>query len=146
MPHLSLPIGAGGPVLEFFVGVSQPRADALKRGGQPVPAPILVRGLIDTGASITSVDPSILRALGIVSTGTASVHTPSTKCGQPHTANLFDISLVLQHPMVNRTWFGVPVIEAELIHQGIHALIGRDILSFCLLTYDGQTQTFCLGF
>jgi len=87
MPHLSLPITAAGPVLDFYVGVSIPREGALKQAGKPVPNPVLVRGLIDTGASCTSVDPSILQALAIASTGTATVHTPSTKSGQPHVAN-----------------------------------------------------------
>jgi len=48
MPHLSLPITAAGPVLDFYVGVSIPREGALKQAGKPVPNPVLVRGLIDT--------------------------------------------------------------------------------------------------
>ena len=73
MPHISLPISPSGPTLEFFVAASVPRAEALKKAGLPVPAPILVKGLIDTGASCTSIDPSILKALGLVSTGTIPV-------------------------------------------------------------------------
>ena len=146
MPHLSLPIGSGGPVLECFIGVSAARAEALKKAAQPVPPPIHIRGLVDTGASCTSVDPSILKTLGVVSTGTVPVHTPSTKCGHPHVANQFDVCFVLNHPMIARNFTALPVIESDLEHQGIHALIGRDILSFCLLTYDGQAGMFCLGF
>ena len=146
MPHLSLPVGPGGPILDCFIGVSHARAEALKKALRPGPAPIQVRALVDTGASCTSVDPSILKALAIVSTGTVPVHTPSTTSGQPHVANQFDISVVLNHPMIARTFMALPVIEAALLHQGIQALIGRDILSVCLLTYDGQSQTFCLGF
>lgn len=146
MPHLTLPITPLGPLLDFICAVSKPRADALIKAGLPVPQAVTVKGLVDTGASITGLDPAILKALGVVSTGTIPVHTPSTKLGVPHVANQFDVSSILVHPMVTRTWMALPVIESELAHQGIQALIGRDILSFCLMTYDGQAASFSLGF
>ena len=146
MPHLTLQITPIGPLVDFICGVSKPRADALQKEGLAVPTPVNVKGLVDTGASITSIDPSVLRLLGVVSTGTIPLHTPSTKPGCPHVANQYDVSLVLVHPMVTRTWFALPVIETELLHQGIQALVGRDVLHFCLMTYDGQAGTFTLGF
>jgi len=146
MPHLTLPIAPNGPLLHFVVAVSKPRAEALVKAGMPVPTPVNVVGLIDTGASITSIDPAVLKALGAVSTGTIPLQTPSTKAAAPHIANQFDVSIHLVHRMITRTFHAVPVVEAELAHQGIQALIGRDILIFCLLTYDGEAGTFCLGF
>jgi hypothetical protein len=129
-----------------MIGVSTPRSQALSAAGQPVPAPIVVTGLIDTGASCTSIDASILKNLAIPSTGTTPVHTPSTSATAPHVANLFDISLLLVHPLIRRSFNAMPVTESQLIHQGIQALIGRDVLSYCLFTYDGAGQNFCLGF
>lgn len=146
MPHLTLPITPAGPLLEFICSVSKPRAEALIKAGLPVPNPVTVRGLIDTGASITGIDPAVLKSLGAVSTGTVPLHTPSTKSAAPHIANQFDVSIHFVHPMITRTWHAVPVVESELAHQGIQALIGRDILAFCLMTYDGQAGTFCIGF
>lgn len=136
----------GGPTLEFYIGVSVPRANALTAAGKQVVPPILVRGLVDTGASCTSVDPSILTALGIVSTGTVPVHTPSTTSVAPHLANQFDISIILAHAKLSWQFHAVPIIESQLQHQGIQALIGRDILQNCLLTYDGQAGLFALAF
>jgi predicted aspartyl protease len=146
MPHLTQQIGPGGPILDLFVGVSFPRSEALRKAGRSVPNSVRIKGLIDTGASCTCIDPTILSGLGLVPTGTTQVHTPSTSGAVPHIAKQFDVSLVLPHSVANRTFIAVPVIESQLLHQGIHALIGRDILSFCLMTYDGQAQTFCLGF
>jgi Retroviral aspartyl protease len=146
MPHLSLEISQRGPLLQFSVGVSSPRASALRAAGKLVPAIIPITGLIDTGASCTSIDNTILRQLDIPSTGTTPVHTPSTQANAPHIANLYDISLTLIHPLVSRTFHAVPVMESQLLHQGIQALIGRDILSWCLFTYDGNTKRFCLAF
>lgn len=146
MPHLSLPFSGGAPIIDVLIGVSAPRADALKKANLAVPAPIPIRVLIDTGASCTNIDPGVLSKLGVVSTGTVQCHTPSTKSGQPHVANQFDVGLALIHPLITRSWGAVPVIESELAHQGIHGLLGRDILMHCLLTYDGQGGNFCLGF
>jgi hypothetical protein len=146
VPHLTLPITPDGPLLDFLCGVSKPRADALQKARIPIPPPVSVKGLIDTGASITSIDPAVLKSIGVVSTGTVPVHTPSTKSSCPHIANQFDVSIVLAHPLMTRTWRAVPVIESELAHAGIQALIGRDILEYCLMTYDGQAGTFAIGF
>jgi hypothetical protein len=146
MPHISLKISPTGPLLQFFVGVSAPRSKALTDAGQAVPTPIPITGLIDTGASCTSIDSLILRQLAIPSTGKTPVHTPSTQATAPHIADLYDISLVLVHPLIRRTFNAVAVTESQLHHQGIQALIGRDILSCCLFTYDGSGQNFCLGF
>jgi hypothetical protein len=146
MPHISLKISPRGPLLQFLVGVSTPPAGALAAAGQQVPAAIPITGLIDTEASCTSIDSSVLRQLAIPSTGTTPVHTPSTQATAPHVANLYDISLVLVHPLITRTFGALAVAESQLLHQGIQALIGRDILCWRLFTYDGAGQNFCLGF
>jgi len=146
MPHISLKIGPTGPLLQFLVGVSGPRAKALGDASQPVPSPITITGLVDTGASCTSIDSSVLRQLSIPSTGKTPVHTPSTQASAPHIADLYDISIILVHPLIKRTMTALAVTESQLVHQGIQALIGRDILSVCLFTYDGPGQNFCLGF
>jgi hypothetical protein len=38
------------------------------------------------------------------------------------------------------------VIAAELSTQGIHALIGRDVLQDCILIYNGASGDFTLAF
>ena len=146
MPHLSLSISPGGPIVQLRIGVSRPRAAALIAAGQGHPQPIPINGLIDTGASCTCIDSSILRQLAIPSTGIIHVHTPSTQAAAPHVANVYDISLVLVHPLMTRTWHALPILESHLFHQGIQALIGRDILAQCVLTYDGSGGNFCLCF
>ena len=71
--------------------------------------------------------------------------TPSTG-GQPHTANQYDVSLVLRHPNLSLTLWTVAMAESQLLMQGIQALIGRDVLTNCLLVYDGQVGSFTLAF
>ena len=115
----------------------------------PVPNSIPIRGLVDTGASSTCVDPSILQSLGLTPTGIVTVNTPSTGT-QPHTTEQFDVSLLVpgsaptHAPLIISN---LPVISSELlVAQGFHALIGRDILEECLLEYNGALGLFTLAY
>jgi hypothetical protein len=40
----------------------------------------------------------------------------------------------------------VSVLESALKVQGIDALIGRDVLQYCLLVYDGRASTISMAF
>ncbi|HZF12839.1 MAG TPA: hypothetical protein VFE33_28965 [Thermoanaerobaculia bacterium] len=104
-----------------------------------MPKPVPISALIDTGASCTCVDPSVLLGLKLTPTGSVSVNTPSTGA-TPHEAEQFDVALVIPapsgQPLVFQT---IPVVSAELlIAQGFHALIGRDILDRCFFAYNGN--------
>lgn len=148
MPHLTLNLSPAGAVLDVHVGVSQARRNALTAANQPVPTAVPTRALIDTGASCTCIDQSILNQLGLSPTGTALIHTPSTGAA-PQTANQFDISLLIVFGTPLRLLYGnhtIPVVESDLSTQGIDALIGRDILAASLLVYDGETGLFTLSF
>ncbi|MGO9258013.1 MAG: hypothetical protein ACLQU1_17125 [Bryobacteraceae bacterium] len=76
------------------------------------------------------------------------MNTPSTGA-QPVPVDTYDVSLIIyasaQHaPLIHHT---IPVAGSELlVSQGFHALIGRDILKGCLLTFDGQNGLFSLAF
>lgn len=60
MPFVTLPLSAAGPMMDVLVAVSAPLHHALQKAGKPVPPPQQARALIDTGASCTCIDPSIL--------------------------------------------------------------------------------------
>lgn len=42
------------------LGVSEARRQALTAAGQPVPPFVPIRALLDTGASVTCVDPTVI--------------------------------------------------------------------------------------
>lgn len=95
MPHFTTPLDpVRGPVVNAGIGVSEGRRAALIAANQAVPAPQYVRGLIDTGASFTSVDPIILANLGLTPTGTIDIVTPSTGQGV-HTTDTYDVDFSL---------------------------------------------------
>jgi len=74
-----------------------------------------------------------------------AVYTPSTG-SQLHHASQYDVSITLLHPALTFTFFSAPVLESQLVVQGIQALIGRDLLRNCLFLYDGQSGLFTLAF
>jgi hypothetical protein len=139
MPHFTAQVMGNGPMVYAFVGVSAPRAAALQAANQPIPSVIHIQGLLDTGASHTAVDPSVLQQLGLTPTGTVLVNTPTTGA-TPQTIDQYDVALVIpiqdKPPLISQT---LPVTACELLAgQGFHALIGRDILSQCVFVYNGS--------
>jgi len=67
------------------LGVSEARRQALLTAGQAVPQFVSIRALLDTGASMTCVDPTVIAALGLAPTGMTQMITPSTGA-VPHNA------------------------------------------------------------
>ena len=145
MPHLTQQISIGGPVVEVVIGVSLPRRKVLEAQKIKVPLPIQIRALVDTGASCTCIDPSVLSSLQLTRTGLTPMHSPTTG-GIPAQTNLFDVSIVLINPKLSYTLQIVRVAETMLELQGIKGLIGREVLENCLLVYDGQHKIFTLAF
>ena len=146
MPYITSQLGSGGaPLIDLMVSVSEPRQAALIAAGLPVAPPVTVRGLIDTGASGTCIDNTVLASLSLNPTGKTLIHTPST-AGTAHTVNQFDVSLIFPLPRLNWRIKALAVMESHLRNQGIQALIGRDVLNDAIFTYNGASQIFTLGF
>jgi hypothetical protein len=147
VPHFTLQFQTSGPQLQLYVGVSHPRLQALQQAGLTIPPPTLIRALVDTGASITAIDPTIIKGLGLQPTGSMQILTPSTGA-TPVQVNTFDVGIIIPLATVgqNHVIGALQVIESSLTVQGIQALIGRDVLSNSLLVYDGRANIFSLAF
>ena len=119
----------------------------MRNAGLDVPPPVLARALIDTGASCTCVDATVIKKLGLVPSGTASIYTPSTG-GNVHTCNQFDVAvgIVMDSNQVHVPSLIIPVIESDLDAQGFQALLGRDVLNQGIFIYDGHRQFLTLAF
>jgi predicted aspartyl protease len=145
MPSVNLQLTPAGPLIDVLIHVSEPRAQALAAVNQPIPQAVSARLLIDTGASNTSVDPSVIVSLGLQPTGTVLMHTPST-AGAPILCEQYDIKLVIPHASLHGTFGAIAVIASEFLTQGFHGLLGRDILSQCVLIYNGEIGFYTLSF
>ncbi|HTW81349.1 MAG TPA: aspartyl protease family protein [Terracidiphilus sp.] len=147
MPHFTKQFTNGAPIITAVLKVTQARADALTAANQPIPPMQRMTALVDSGASCTCVDPTIIQALGLSPTGSTLMFTPSTGA-QGHTTDQFDASLQIYCTM-EQAPLEIPVIgvvASELRVQGIDALIGRDVLKFCLFDYNGASGFFTLAF
>lgn len=138
-------MGVEGALLDLAVGPSLLRQEALKKAGQSQLAPMRVRGLVDTGASLTVIDTRIIAALQLAPTGMADVITATTGT-IPTQLHQFDVQMSIMHPVMAYSFHVLPVIAAELSFQGFDVLIGRDMLADCLLLYDGRDRRFSLAF
>jgi hypothetical protein len=98
--------------------------------------------LIDTGASVTSVNEAPLRALGLRPTGVTEVATPSSPGSRQPV-----YPCVLSFP-------GTPlpaipfneVVASDLTAFGVSVLIGRDILAHCQFIYNGPEGFWTIAF
>jgi hypothetical protein len=145
MPHFTLQVVQEGPVISLLVGASAPRVTALQEAGLDVPQAVVLRCLIDTGASGTCVDGAAIAPLGLTPTGSTLISTPSTG-GTPHQCATYDVGMMFVHPAGNRFFGTVAVVATDFSAQPIDGLLGRDVLSSCLLVYDGAAKIFSIAF
>ena len=97
--------------------------------------------MIDTGAGATAIDVSVCATLDIAPVGVKQVGTAGGQTTQP----LFPVSLHL--PGTGLPRFDIsPAIGCDLSGQGILALIGRDVLSRCVLMWNGPMGHVILSF
>jgi hypothetical protein len=87
------------------------------------------------------ITPEAATLLGLRSVGAVSVHTPTTI--DPVLCRQFHVNVYLSSGFAIEN---VIVIEAPLTGQSFQCLIGRDVLSRGVLTYDGIHSRFSLAF
>src|ERR1700757_152145 len=93
MPKLAFPVLPAGLLVDVVIGLDKDTIAAQIAAGQPVTAPLLVRGEIDTGTNVTAVSASILRGLGVPVKYATPTHTAA---GQV-TANVFKVSVGIRN-------------------------------------------------
>lgn len=101
----------------------------------PAPTPIAGMGLIDTGASLSSIDDKVAQQLGLQPTGTCKLGTASGV----RIASRYPFRMSV-HGSLNLDC--VDGVGCDLAGQGIIALIGMDILSQGILIVNGPDATF----
>jgi len=129
---------AGAILPNIEISIPQILMDELTKKGTPIPKPITGNALIDTGASASVVDLSVISSLQISPVGVATVLTTAG----PVQRNLFPIRFVLPGLVIDVS----AVLGADLKPFGIVGLIGRDILSLFLMIYHGRAGMITLAF
>jgi hypothetical protein len=145
MSVLTGTISPYSPLIHFMAMQSRERVEALKKAGISFSSPVVGMGLLDTGASCSALDRTLISSLGLQTRGIVSIHTPSTGAAF-QTCNQFDACLVLGETLPTPLMVTLPVIECDFSTQGFQALIGRDVLHHCVFVFEGPTDTFRLEF
>jgi hypothetical protein len=135
-------------LVDVLLGLSQPDIQALRAQLRPVPQPVQLRALIDSGAEVTSLDQKIIKALALPLSNVTLANLPATVgmlISTFHTA-----SVTILHPSgVARQHHYTPklsVCDLPLGLLGYDAVIGRDILNRLRFVYDGPPQKFSLDY
>jgi hypothetical protein len=156
MPVLAVPISPGpGAQLRAEVTISRPRLLHLRQTRQPIPPPVPVAAVIDTGAERTCVDPAVVARLNLPARSSGFSAAPGVSVGPAVFGGAsfgfsYEAGLVILHPVTNPpSNLVIPELEVDelpLAAFGIEAVIGRDVLARCVLVYDGPAGSVTLAY
>jgi predicted aspartyl protease len=129
-----------GPVFNVQLSPALAITAALARQNALIPAPVVGMALIDTGASMSSIDNQVAASLGLSPIDVVKMSSASHASTD---ANVYAVHFEIM---------GCPIegdvgraIGAELAAQGLIMLVGRDILQRCTLHYNGGAGQFTLS-
>lgn len=134
-----------GAILPVQINISKALHGLLTAKKQPIPKPVEGVALIDTGATKSCVERSILAGLGIKPIGLVKIGTAkgATQC-QLFPARLFFPTIRLDvsySSMAGVNLKGQVIQGAPLI-----ALVGRDVLLKCLFIYCGYGGYYTISY
>jgi len=148
MPTLTDAIRYREAAVEVIIGVSDRMEQELAQKGLPIPTPLTVSGVIDTGAFITCVDPKVCAPLALTSVNTMSLQPAYYMA--PTVADVVEIRLTIVHPSRNPADHLVCVrweaAEYPITATGHDVLIGADLLDECDFRYNGRAGWFSLDY
>jgi hypothetical protein len=128
-----------GPTIEVEIAVPSALQQLLTQNGQAVPPPVRGIALVDTGATLSSVDDAVITGLGVAPIGLINTGT----AGGPNTQNLYPARFIFQG--VGWVFEFGRVTGSNLAGTGIIALVGRDVLANTILVYNGPLGVFSLA-
>jgi hypothetical protein len=131
------------------VGVGRTIRQSLLTAHRPIPQPITVEALIDTGADVSCIDTTALSRIALQRRRAfLRVNAPGAT-GWPYLPAYF-AGLTVLHPSGRAgDHLSIPdilVVDVALGLPGCGLLLGRDALAYCRLDYDGRTGKFMLDY
>lgn len=128
-----------GALLEVKLGIPASVAAGMTSRGTTVPAPKTVLALIDTGASISALSQDVADASGLIQTGMVQLGGIGGTGMRP----VYAASIGFGDPKIPAV-DPVQIAGVDLPSKDFHFLIGRDILRYLVMTYDGPRGVFAL--
>ena len=122
-------------MLDAVVGPSHQRSRLNSHRGYPTLPSSRVVALIDTGAEGSLVDSKVIKALGLVASGSIPIGSATTGNSLIH-ASVYDVEIAIGSGADLRA-FPLDVIEQPIGIRGHGLILGRDFLDQC--------DSFCYG-
>lgn len=135
-----------GPLIPVSIGIPPALEEFFAQNGIEIPAPISGYALIDTGASASAVHEQVVLELGILPIDSIPTHTPHG----PGRSFIYPVKV--SFPALQIIDYRMDrVIGSDLkwtTRDGkeIIMLLGRDILQFFLLVYNGKRSDITLAY
>ena len=123
MPELAAPIRQRGAVVKVLL-----RVPGAPQSFGPFPA------YLDTGASVTVLDPGAVGVLGVEPVAAAGLHVLGRDTVSHHGVYSVEVALAGAGEPV---WMPLDVLDGPVNPKGTAAALGRDFLAHFVLTYDG---------
>lgn len=131
-----------GPFIGILVLPSKPILNEIKNSGE-VPEGRHIRAIIDTGAESSSISLKTLDELNIVPHNLRPRISTEGESFHP----VFDVTIQIKFENVDKAVdFFLEVAGIDLDGYNTYALIGRDILRYCELYFNGMNGTYSLKF
>jgi predicted aspartyl protease len=127
-----------GAIVDVEVGPPASIAAAMREKGQTPPARQIVKGLVDTGASISTVDEGIAVSAGLQPTGTVELGGVGGSAQRTVYAARFGL------PQYGVEFDPIEIAGVSIAFAPIQVLIGRDVLKRLQLDYSGPEGAFAL--
>jgi len=123
-----------GPCIDVIVTNTTDVIELGREVGLEYPAPIKMRALLDTGASVTIISKTFAKHCKLFQTGQCEVRA----LGAIHLCG--EYAGTISFPDTNlRSFESIRILSAEFVQERNYAiLIGRDILRNWNITFDGR--------
>lgn len=127
-----------GAIVNIQIQVPAALAQQLQAQGQAVPPPQIVKGMIDTGASISTVSDEVASAAGLQQVGSVPIGGVGGMSTRPIYSAYFGM------PDYGVAVDPIEIAGVSLPVGGFQVLVGRDVLKALQLTYTGPHGVFAL--
>jgi hypothetical protein len=139
MPNLTVKVNRDQPpIVTMVLGVTDARDESLTAAGQPVPHPVLVPTLLDSGARSTIIARNVADELRLEPLGMQEVVGVAGSLSVPGTVHRVRLTFHLAGTIPIELDSRAEVISVEdLSRLGVRMILGRDQLRKCVMIYNG---------
>lgn len=127
-----------GAIVNVQIQVPASLAQQMQASGQPIPPPQVVRAMVDTGASISTVTDAVATAAGLQQVGSVPIGGVGGMSTRPIYSAYFGL------PDYQISVDPIEIAGVSLPVGQFDVLLGRDVLKALMLTYTGPHGLFAL--